>query len=129
MSSSVKVNVRVCGKKHVIEVKAFEEGAFLVSAQTECENVKQFVGLVNRLSVTDLTNKPSSKVREAVRRSRMSAICLVLAAIMNAAWTKEGLPSKNLARSAGIDSIELDLTDRWKTIKPCVVGTSRECSR
>ncbi len=106
MSSSVKVNMRVCSKVHVIEVSATPDGEYEVRAQTECDHVKEFVQMVGKLSISDLTDKSSSKVWEAVKTSHMSATCLVPAAIMNAAWMEAGLLSKNLAKGAGSNSID-----------------------
>ncbi|MGD1060360.1 MAG: hypothetical protein ABR879_02760 [Methanomassiliicoccales archaeon] len=106
MSSTVKVHMKVCGKVHVIEVTALPGGNYGVKAVTECDHVKEFVELVNELSIADLTDKRSSKVWEAVKISHMSATCLVPAGIMNAAWLEAGLLSKNLAKSAGSNSVE-----------------------
>lgn len=98
--------MRVCSKAHVIEVSALPDGNFSVNAVTECDHVKEFVEMVNPLSITDLTDKSQSKVWEAVKTSHMSATCLVPAAIMNAAWMEAGLLSKNLAKGAGSNSVD-----------------------
>ncbi len=106
MTSSVKVNMRVCGKVHVIEVDSTPDGEFRVKAETECDHVKEFVKMVDPLSIADLTDKSVSKVWESVKIARMSATCLVPAAIMNAAWMEAGLLSKNLAKNAGSNSVD-----------------------
>jgi len=106
MSSQVKVNMRVCGKVHLIEVVMLPDGNFEVKAETKCDNVKEFVEMIKTLSIVDLTDKANSKVWESVKHSRMSATCLVPAAVLCAAWMEAGLLSKNLAKAAGSNSVE-----------------------
>jgi hypothetical protein len=101
MTSKVKVNMTVCGKAHVITVDMTPEMEFLVAAETDCENVREFIDALGKLSLTDLSDKKSSKVWEVFKNVRMSANCLVPAAVMDAAWMEAGMLSKNRAQSCG----------------------------
>ena len=98
--------MKVCDRVHLIEVEQTENGDFEVRAETDCAHVREFVEMLGTLSITDLTDKKSSKLWECVKDSRMSATCLVPAAIMNAGWMEAGLLSKNLAASSGSISVE-----------------------
>jgi hypothetical protein len=101
MTSRVKVDMKVCGKEHLIEVEMTPELEFEVRAETDCVNVREFIDKLGRLSLTDISDKKSSKVWEVFKNVSMSANCLVPAGVMDAAWMEAGMLSKNLAQSCG----------------------------
>ena len=101
MTSMVKVNMTICDKTHVITVDMTPELEFVVMAETDCENVREFIDALGKLSITDLSDKKASKVWEIFKNVRMSANCLVPAAVMDAAWMEAGMLSKNRAQSCG----------------------------
>ena len=101
MTSRVKVDMTICGKQHFIEVEMTPELEFLVRAETDCDNVREFIDALGKLSLTDLSDKKASKVWEIFKNVRMSANCLVPAAVMDAAWMEAGMLSKNRAQSCG----------------------------
>jgi hypothetical protein len=101
MTSKVEVNMTVCGKRHEITVKMTPDLEFVVMAETDCENVREFIDALGKLSLVDLSDKKASKVWEIFKNVRMSANCLVPAAVMDAAWMEAGMLSKNLAQSCG----------------------------
>jgi len=96
-ASRVKVNMTVCGKHTVIEVYQRDDGDFDVKAETDCDNVREFIDMLGTLSLVDLTDKKASKVWECFKKARMSSNCITPAAVMQAAWIEAGLLSKNLA--------------------------------
>jgi hypothetical protein len=106
MTSRVKVHMTVCDKTHLISVSAAEDGTFRIEAETECDHVKEFVEMVNPLSMTDLSDKANSKIFESMKRCAMSPTCITPVAIMNAAWIEAGMLSKNLALRSGSISVE-----------------------
>jgi len=101
MTSKVRVNMTVCDKTHLIEVEMTPDMEFEVRAETDCENVREFIDALGRLNFTDISDKKASKVWDIFRNVRMSANCLVPAAVMDAAWMEAGMLSKNLAQSCG----------------------------
>lgn len=101
MTSKVRVNMTVCDKTHLIEVEMTPDMEFEVRAKTDCENVREFIDALGRLNLTDISDKKASKVWDIFRNVRMSANCLVPAAVMDAAWMEAGMLSKNLAQSCG----------------------------
>jgi hypothetical protein len=101
MTSRVKVDMTICGKQHFIEVEMTPELEFLVRAETDCDNVREFIDALGKLSLVDLSDKKASKVWEIFKNVRMSANCLVPAAVMDAAWMEAGMLSKNRAQSCG----------------------------
>lgn len=106
MTSKVKVNMTICGMTHIIEVSPSDDGNYDVRAETECANVKEFVEMLGKISVVDLTDKMNSRIWECFKRARMSANCLVPAAVVDAGWMELGMLSKNRAASCGSKSIE-----------------------
>ena len=101
MTSKVRVNMTVCDKTHLIEVEMTPDMEFEVRAETDCENVREFIDALGRLNFTDISDKKASKVWDIFKNVRMSANCLVPAAVMDAAWMEAGMLSKNLAQSCG----------------------------
>ncbi len=101
MTSKVIVNMTVCAKTHIIEVETTPEMEYLVRAETDCDNVRQFIDMLGRLSIVDITDKKESKIWECFKNARMSANCLVPAAVVDAAWMEAGMLSKNRAQSCG----------------------------
>ncbi len=101
MTSKVKVNMTVCGKAHLITVEMTEDMEFRVTAQTDCDNVREFIDALGNLSFADISDKKASKVWEIFKNVRMSANCLVPAAVMDAAWMEAGMLSKSRAQSCG----------------------------
>ena len=106
MASKVKVNMNVCGKHTTIEVSQRNDGDFDVKAETDCDNVREFIDMLGILSLVDLTDKKASKVWECFKNARMSSDCITPAAVMQAAWIEAGLLSKNLALKNHHVSIE-----------------------
>jgi len=104
--SRVKVNMRVCGKETMIEVKAIGDDEYEVTAETDCPNVRQLIDMLPILNIIDLTDKPNSRIWDCFKEARMSSNCLTPAAVLNAAWIEAGLLSKNLAKKNGYVSIE-----------------------
>lgn len=101
MTSKVRVNMTICDKTHLIEVEMTPDMEFEVRAETDCENVREFIDALGRLNLTDISDKKASKVWDIFKNVRMSANCLVPAAVMDAAWMEAGMLSKNLAQSCG----------------------------
>jgi hypothetical protein len=101
MTSKVKVDMTICGKVHFIEVEMTPEMEFVVRGETDCPNVREFIDKLGRLSLTDLSDKKSSKVWEVFKNVSMSANCLVPAGVMDAAWMEAGMLSKSRAQSCG----------------------------
>jgi hypothetical protein len=91
----------ICDKTHLIEVEMTPDMEFEVRAETDCENVREFIDALGRLNLTDISDKKASKVWDIFKNVRMSANCLVPAAVMDAAWMEAGMLSKNLAQSCG----------------------------
>lgn len=106
MTSKVKVNMTICAKTHFIEVAQRDDGDFDIRAETDCDNVREFVDMLGTLTVVDLTDKMNSKIWECFKRARMSANCLVPAALVDAGWMELGMLSKSRALSCGSKSIE-----------------------
>jgi hypothetical protein len=106
MTSRVKVNMNVCGKHTTIEVSQREDVDFDVKAETDCDNVREFIDMLGTLSLVDLTDKKASKFWECFKNARMSSDCINPAAVMQAAWIEAGLLSKNLALMNKDASIE-----------------------
>jgi len=106
MTSKVKVNMNICSKNTTIEVSQREDGDFDVKAETDCDNVREFIDMLGTLSLVDLTDKKASKVWECFKNARMSSDCINPAAVMQAAWIEAGLLSKNLALKNKNASIE-----------------------
>jgi len=101
MTSKVKVNMTLCAKAHLITVEITPEMEFVVTVETDCDNVREFIDALGKLSMTDLSDKKASKVWEIFKNVRMSANCLVPAAVMDAAWMEAGMLSKSRAQSCG----------------------------
>jgi hypothetical protein len=91
----------ICDKTHLIEVEMTPDMEFEVRAETDCENVREFIDALGRLNLTDISDKKASKVWDIFKNVRMSANCLVPAAVMDAAWMEAGMLSKNLVQSCG----------------------------
>lgn len=106
MTSRVKVNMSVCGKTTIIKVTQNDEGDFEIEAETDCDNVKEFIGLLGKLTLTDISDKPNSRIWECFKKAKMSSTCLTPAAVVNAAWLEAGMLSKNLALSRGKICVE-----------------------
>jgi|YelNatPaOPRAMG01_1025707.scaffolds.fasta_scaffold69104_2 hypothetical protein len=106
MTSKVKVNMSVCGKTTIIKVTQNEDGDFEIEAETDCDNVKEFIGLLGKLTLTDISDKPNSRIWECFKKAKMSSTCLTPAAVVNAAWLEAGMLSKNLALSKGKICVE-----------------------
>jgi len=106
MTSKVKVNMTVCDKVHTIEVAQDASGNFIVKAETECDNVREFIDMLGALSITDLSDKMNSRIWECFKRARMSANCLVPAAVVDAGWMEAGMLSKSRALGCKSKSIE-----------------------
>lgn len=106
MTSRVKVNMSVCGKTTIIKVTQNDEGDFEIEAETDCDNVKEFIGLLGKLTLTDISDKPNSRIWECFKKAKMSSTCLTPAAVVNAAWLEAGMLSKNLALSKGKICVE-----------------------
>jgi hypothetical protein len=106
MTSRVKVNMTVCDKTHYIEAEMSPVGEFMVRAETNCNNVREFFDKLGTLTMTDLVEKKQSKVWETFMNCRMSPNCLVPAAVLDATWMEAGMLSKNRAQACGSKCIE-----------------------
>ena len=106
MTSRVKVNMTVCDKTHYIEAEMSPEREFVVRAETNCNNVREFFDKLGTLTMTDLVEKKQSKVWETFMNCRMSPNCLVPAAVLDATWMEAGMLSKNRAQACGSKCIE-----------------------
>ncbi|MEM2944558.1 MAG: hypothetical protein QW087_07460 [Methanomassiliicoccales archaeon] len=104
--SKVRVNMSVCGKSTVISVKQNDDGDFEIEVETDCNNVREFIEMLGRLTLTDIADKPNSRIWECFKKAKMSSTCLCPAGVINAAWLEAGMLSKNLALSKGKISID-----------------------
>ncbi|OPY32583.1 MAG: hypothetical protein A4E32_01165 [Methanomassiliicoccales archaeon PtaU1.Bin124] len=106
MTAKVKVNMRLCGKTHLITVDSTDEGNYRVNIETDCANVREFSEGLNDLSMSDLTDKLSSKVVSRYQNCRMSANCLAPAGVLSAAWVEAGMIARSNAKRNKCNDVE-----------------------
>ncbi|MBI0582934.1 MAG: hypothetical protein ISF22_01770 [Methanomassiliicoccus sp.] len=106
MTSKVKVNMRLCGKTHLITVDTAEDGDFSCRIETDCPNVQEFSEGLEKVTLTDLTDKASSGIVNRYCNCRMSANCLAPAGLISAGWMEAGMISRNNARKNKANDVE-----------------------
>ncbi len=106
MTSKVKVNMRLCGKTHLITVNKLEDGNFSCKIATDCENVKDFSEGLEKISMTDLMDQAKSGIVDRYRNCRMSANCLAPAGVISAGWVEAGLISRTCAKNNKANDVE-----------------------
>ncbi|WP_019177855.1 DUF6951 family protein [Methanomassiliicoccus luminyensis] len=111
MTSKVKVNMRLCGKTHIITVNMREDGDLDCNIETNCANVKEFSEGLEKVSMNDLTDKATSGIVDRYRDCRMSANCLVPAGLISAGWMEVGMISRNNARKNKANDVEFLFDD------------------
>ncbi len=106
MTSKVKVNMRLCGKTHLITVNKTEDGNFSCKIATDCENVKNFSEGLENLTLTDLMDQANSGIVNRYRNCRMSANCLAPAGVISAGWVEAGMISRTTAKKNRVNDVE-----------------------
>lgn len=106
MTSKVKVNMRLCGKTHLITVEAGEDGTFRCRIATDCDNVRDFSQGLETLTMTDLTDQSKSKIVKRYCHCRMSANCLAPAGVFSAGWMEAGMISRTNAQRMKANDVE-----------------------
>ncbi|MDW5562896.1 MAG: hypothetical protein SA339_06675 [Methanomassiliicoccus sp.] len=106
MTAKVKVNMRLCGKTHLITVDMAEDGNFNCRIETDCVNVKEFAEGLESISLTDLTDKANSGIISRYCNCRMSANCLAPAGLISAGWMEAGMISRTNARRNRANDVE-----------------------
>lgn len=101
--TEVKVNSRICGFIHVIRGRK-EGQKIIVDIDTPCEKIKKMSHL--EVDMMDLFDIKDNHVMEKAKGARCTATCLVPCAVMHACCIESGFMSENLARDAGVLSIE-----------------------
>jgi hypothetical protein len=111
MTSKVKVNMRLCGKTHLITVEMLEDGTFSCKIVTDCVNVKDFSEGLENITMADLTDKAKSGIVDRYRNCRMSANCLAPAGLISAGWMEAGMISRSNARKNKANDVEFLVDD------------------
>ena len=104
--SSVKVNMRTCGKTHVVRVAMNADGNFDVNIESDCHKVELFGEKLGYLTMEDIVDFDNSRINKREFRGDMSPPCLVPAALLDAAWLEAGMLSGSLAKRVKENSIE-----------------------
>jgi len=106
--ASVKVNMRLCDKTHIIKVTPGDDGMFNVDIETDCENVKEYVKRVAKISMDDITDMSGSKVMSYESTMMMTPTCLVPKGVLYAAWLEVGMISPSRAKQVKENSISFE---------------------
>jgi hypothetical protein len=106
MTSKVKVNMRLCGKTHLITVDTVEDGDFKCHIETDCANVREFSEGLDKISLNDLTDKANSAIVEKYRHCKMSANCLAPAGLISAGWLEAGMIARSNAKKNKSNDVE-----------------------
>lgn len=106
MTAQVRVNMRLCGKTHLITVDMNEEGDFSCRIESDCVNVQEFSEGLERITLADLTDKANSGIVDRYRHCRMSANCLAPAGLISAGWMEAGMISRSNARKNKANDVE-----------------------
>ncbi len=106
MSSTVRVQSKLCDKVSTITVSMTLEGDFLVKIESDCVNVQHYAEGIQKLSMDDLVDKRNSLVFQRFFDVSMSANCLVPAGLMSAGWLEAGMVSRSRALKVGDSRVE-----------------------
>ncbi len=107
MTSTVKVNMRVCDKKCRITA-THREGGDLIEIASDCTKLQAMGRDLGTVSTDDILDIYHSRIMSPEVRGNVCFECLAVPAVFNAAWLEEGMISKNLARKSGSNSVEFD---------------------
>jgi hypothetical protein len=111
MTSTVKVNMRLCGKTHIITVNTREDGDLDCRMETNCVNVKEFSEGLEKINLNNLTDKANSGIVDRYCHCRMSANCLAPAGLISAGWMEMGMISRNNAKKNKANDVEFIVDD------------------
>jgi hypothetical protein len=106
MTSTVRVNMNVCDHCTTVRATKKDEMTYEIEITSDCPNIMSMAEKIDTLSLTDLTDKPNSRLFDIARESEGSANCLVPAGILHAAWIEAGLISKNRALGVKTNNVE-----------------------
>jgi len=106
MTTTVKVNMNVCSHCTTVKATQRDDMTYEIEIVSDCPNVKKMAESIEILDMTDLTDKPNSRLFDIARDSAGSANCLVPAGILHAAWIEAGLISKNRALDVKTNNVE-----------------------
>jgi len=106
--ASVKVNMKLCGKVHNVTVTPGDDGMFDVNIETDCENVREYVKRISKISMEDITDMSGSKVMSYDSTMMMTPTCLVPKGVLYAAWLEIGMISPSRAKDVKENSISFD---------------------
>jgi hypothetical protein len=106
MTSTVRVNMKLCNFVAVVEATELDEMTYQVKIESPCEKIQEFSKGLENLTLVDISDWPNSKVQKRMLEMKLGASCLVPSGIMNAARLEAGLISKSLAEEVKCISIE-----------------------
>ncbi len=97
MTSSVRLDTRICSHETTVRATDKGDGTVDIEIISDCKSIQTYAGLLKSADTSDLTEW-KSKIIDLADKAGLTTTCLVPTAVFNCCWVEVGMMSKSLAK-------------------------------